>query len=133
MILDYQGQPARIETDPDAIANLKRKGWTERPARPSVTDSQVVEWDGSQWVTRDQTADELRRSWSAAEFMAKLTQTEMIGIITAARNDPAVELVKVYLAVHPTVHSDNPLLLSSLDMLVSKGLLTEQRKAEILS
>ena len=135
-ILDYQGQ-ARSETDAAIIATLVRKGWTVRPSPPSISDTQTAAWNGSEWVVRDLTADELaaknRRQWTAAEFLARFTTAEMVGIITAARTDAEVELIKISLAVNTTIHSDNPQLLQSLAALVGKGLLTSQRRDEVLS
>jgi hypothetical protein len=136
MILDYLAL-TRNETDPVTIATLKRKGWVERPEPPTIQDSQAVDWDGSTWAVRDLTAEEIatknRKQWTAAEFLAKFTVGEMVGIITAARTDAEVELIKISLAVNTTIHSDNQQLIQSLAALVAKGLLTKQRRIEVLS
>jgi hypothetical protein len=136
MILDYLGQ-SRSETHSTIIATLKRKGWVERAAAPSVTSRQVAEWDGDEWVVRDLTTEELaaknRKAWTPAEFLEKFTQDELVAMVEAARTDAVVELIKIKLTAHASLHNDALLLLQSLDILTAKGLLAAGRKAELLS
>lgn len=49
-ILDYPGQAPREADDAEAIANLLRKGWIERPLPPDIGPGEVCAWDGAQWV-----------------------------------------------------------------------------------
>jgi hypothetical protein len=48
---DYPGQPPRSAVDGTEIANLLRKGWTQRPEPPAHDpQTHTVRWDGAQWV-----------------------------------------------------------------------------------
>lgn len=57
MILDY-GTFSRNETKPKTITILKQKGWVERPDAPATTNTEIAEWNGSQWVVRSLTNEE---------------------------------------------------------------------------
>ena len=64
----------RTRTDPTSFTaeELTDAGYTEVSNRPSITDSQVLEWDSQtiDWVIRDKTAEEL-----AAEEASRRNQT----------------------------------------------------------
>lgn len=46
------GLLVRTETDPSVIAQLQRKGWTQRPAAPSVQAGQEAVWENGAWLVR---------------------------------------------------------------------------------
>ena len=60
MILDHLNE-CRIEEDPEAIANLLRKGWIERPEPPSFDASKQSppQWEGGKWVIYNLTSEQL--------------------------------------------------------------------------
>lgn len=47
----------RNESDPDVIARLLAKGWTQQPLPPSVADNQESYWDEGQWKIRAKPSD----------------------------------------------------------------------------
>lgn len=47
--LTYQCE-LRIETDPDAIQNLLRKGWTEAPQPQYDPNTETCTWQNCQWI-----------------------------------------------------------------------------------
>ena len=68
MILDYPNQPPRSTEDAAEIANLKRKGWTERPDPPQVSASETVRWENGAWVVDQVPLEDLR-----ARIVAQIT------------------------------------------------------------
>lgn len=73
MILDYPNQPPRSTDDAAEIANLKRKGWTERPEAPQVSASETLRWENGAWVVDQVPLEDLR--------------TRIVAQITAAADD----------------------------------------------
>ena len=65
----------RTRTDPTSFTaeELADAGYTEVSDKPTITDSQVLEWDSQSvdWVIRDKTSEEI-----AAELAAKRTNQE---------------------------------------------------------
>ena len=66
------------------------------------------------------------------EFLQKFTTEELIAIKTAAKTDVSVEVWLWMFDSAQEVRLNDPNLISGLDNLVSLGLLTEQRRNEIL-
>lgn len=67
------------------------------------------------------------------QFRSKFSFTERVAITSAAETDAGVKVIVDDLNVVDEVDLGDPAVASSLDYLISKGLLTEQRKQEILS
>ncbi len=65
------------------------------------------------------------------EFMCLFTSAEMIGIMAASDSDPAVRLFLKQLDNVENVKFSDKNTMASLAYLVSKGLITEERKAQI--
>lgn len=137
MTLTYQ-HFTRVETAADIIANLQRKGWVENepPAHDAATQHAPT-WNGTAWVTQDKTAEEIaaeaRRVWTPAEFRALFTDAELLAFLAAAKQDAQLDMLRFKLTTVQQVVSDNPELLGAMDALVTAGILTEQRKQEILA
>ena len=66
-------------------------------------------------------------------FRYRLTDAEYVGILTAAKTDVEVMAWVETFNMVSQVNLDDPRTASGLDMMVSKNLLTEERKAEILT
>jgi len=66
-------------------------------------------------------------------FRYRLTNAEYVGILTAAKTDVEVMAWVETFNMVSQVNLDDPRTASGLDMMVSKNLLTEERKAEILT
>ena len=66
-------------------------------------------------------------------FRYRLTDAEYVGILTAAKADVEVAAWVETFNMVSQVNLDDPRTASGLDMMVSKDLLTEERKTEILT
>ena len=67
------------------------------------------------------------------EFRFRLTDAEYIGILSAAKTDVEVQAWVETFNMVTQINLDDPRTISGLDMMVAKGLLTEERKTEILT
>ena len=76
---------------------------------------------------------EIRRSWTAYQFLLRFTAAERAAFRAAALTDPNVADFQQLAQAAQEVLSDDPMTVAGMDYLVSVGLLTEQRKQEILS
>jgi len=66
-------------------------------------------------------------------FRYRLTDAEYVGILAAAKTDVEVMAWVETFNMVSQVNLDDPRTASGLDMMVSKDLLTEERKTEILT
>lgn len=73
------------------------------------------------------------KSWSAKEFLDRFTVQELAGFEVAQRTDPILAVLLRKLSASTEVHSDNAELLAGFDYVVAQGLLTPERRAEILA
>ena len=67
------------------------------------------------------------------QFVNRFTLEEMVAIESAADNDPEVRVFLRLLDVAEDIDLQNEKLLSGLNLLVSKGILTQERLEEVLS
>lgn len=92
--------------------------------------------DWTQMQTAEQIA-EAARSWPRYYGNDKLdkpfTPTEQIAVVTATLTDPIVKLMYDRLLGAAYLTYEDPETEQGLSLLVSKGLLTEERKAEIVT
>lgn len=107
---------------------------------PSVTANQIADssWQIGQqsvtetWLVRNKTADELRAHWTAYQFLLRFTAEERAAFRAAALTDPMVaDFQQLAQAAQEVINTD-PMTVAGMNYLVSVGLLTEQRKTEIL-
>jgi hypothetical protein len=66
-------------------------------------------------------------------FRYRMTDQEYVGILTAAKTDVEVAAWVETFNMVSQINLDDPRTKSGLDMMVSKGLLTQQRETEILT
>jgi hypothetical protein len=66
-------------------------------------------------------------------FRYRLTDAEYVGILTAAKTDVEVAAWVETFNMVTQVNLDDPRTASGLEMMVTKSLLTEERKTEILT
>lgn len=108
---------------------------------PVVSSTQVAEESfqinastvNQVWTVRNKTPDELRITWTAYEFINRFTPAERAAYRAAAKTDDLVaDFVDMAQAAQEVI-SDDPLTIQGMDYLVSIGVLTENRKQEILS
>lgn len=85
------------------------------------------------WTVRNKTTDELRKTWTAYEFLLRFTPQERSAYRQAAQtNDMVADFMSLAQAAQEII-SDDPITIQGMDYLVSIGLLTQQRRDEILS
>lgn len=107
---------------------------------PTVSSTQVAESTfeiqrnsvDQVWNIRNKTADEMRKTWTAYQFLNRFTYPERAAYRQAAKTDDLVaDFISLAQAAQEIV-SDDPMTIQGMNYLVSIGILTEQRKAEIL-
>lgn len=104
--------PHKIELQADEFPD---KGWTYAPGETPRFKPPVVP-----------------RVWTAYQFLLRFTEAELLGIRTAANTDPITWRFLTLATAAQEIVSDDPQTVAGMDYLVSAGLLTEQRKGEIL-
>ncbi len=67
------------------------------------------------------------------DYMRRFTLAEEAGIRVAARTDPMIEVILGRLSAAEYVDVTDPETMAGVDYLVSQGLLTAERKAEVLA
>lgn len=72
------------------------------------------------------------QAWTAYEFLLRFTATERAAFRAAAVTDPQVADFQQLAQAAQEIRSDDPMTLAGMDYLVSVGLLSSERRAEIL-
>lgn len=65
-------------------------------------------------------------------FLSKFTQEEIATALTLRKTDLTVDAALLQLTTYPVVNNKNPLTLQLMDILVSKNIITQTRREEIL-
>jgi len=108
---------------------------------PTITNSQKVvegpitvrDLDALQtWLVVDKTAEEMRIIWSPMAFLLRFTAEERSAMRAAAKVDDNAADFMLILQTADEIWSDHPFTVAGLAMLVQAGIITEQRRAEIL-
>lgn len=84
------------------------------------------------YILRNKTADELRKIWTAYEFLTRFTQQERATLRAAAATDPLVADFSQLLGAAQEVISDDPVTMQAMDYLVYAGYITNDRRSEIM-
>jgi uncharacterized protein (DUF1330 family) len=102
-----------------------------------------IEWAGMEFVTHNHTPDVIDEgvtdapvvvmTWTKLEYLRRFTQDERIAIRTAAKSVPQLEDYMALLELASEVRSDDPDIISALQMLEFSGLIGEGRAQEILN
>lgn len=79
------------------------------------------------------TAEAGKPAISKLDFLKRLTFAERVAIETAAESDPEIRVVKESLRLSEEIRLDDPEMIAGLELYVGKGLITEERKNEILN
>jgi hypothetical protein len=85
------------------------------------------------WSVRAKTPDELRQTWTSYEFLARFTASERAAIRSGSMSDAALADFLMFSQAAQEVVSDDPVTAAGMDYLVSLGILTPARRAELLS
>ena len=113
-------------------------GYTQQP---SVSATEIAEFSfvinpttvDQLWTVRNKTADELQITWTAYQFLNRFTYAERAAYRTAAKTDDLVADFVGLAQAAQEILSDDPMTIQGMDYLVSIGVLTQQRRDEILS
>ena len=84
------------------------------------------------YILRNKTPEELRKTWTAYEFLTRFTQQERATLRSAATNDPLVADFSQLLGAAQEVISDDPVTIQAMDYLVYAGYITNERRSEIM-
>lgn len=84
------------------------------------------------WQVVDKTADELRKIWSPMAFLLRFTAEERALMRASAKVDENAADFMLILQTADEIWSDHPFTVAGLQMLVQAGIITEQRRLEIL-
>jgi hypothetical protein len=84
------------------------------------------------WTVRPKTADELRKIFTAYEFLLRFTPQERAAFRAAANTDPLVADFQQLASAAQEVIGDDPMTIAGMNYLVSVGLLSQERSDEIL-
>jgi hypothetical protein len=74
----------------------------------------------------------VHRQWTAYEFLLRFTAGERAAFRAAAITDPQVADFQQLAQAAQEIRSDDPMTIAGMDYLVSVGLLSSERRAEIL-
>ena len=85
------------------------------------------------WIVRNKTTDELRKVWTAYEFLNRFTYSERAAYRQAAKTDDLIADFMSLAQAAQEIISDDPMTVQGMNYLVSVGILTQQRRDEILS
>ena len=84
------------------------------------------------YILRNKTAEEMRKVWTAYEFLTRFTQQERATLRTAAQTDPLVADFSQLLGAAQEVISDDPVTIQAMDYLVYAGYITNERRSVIM-
>ena len=142
--LEYQvdGQPATVDAPLFILDEVERTApeydsATQRLSSvPAHADIEAGEWVLRSYEVVALSADELaanaRKTWpNAAAFLNEFTMPELAGI--SLSSDPTIAALRLLLASWPSdIWSDDPRIQAGMEVLVSSGIIDEERRDEIL-
>jgi hypothetical protein len=118
--------------------NLKAQIYQPLPPQPSYNEeTQRIEWGDAGWnvidLTQEEIAAKTRKIWETkADFWNEFTSSEQLDIMDSTI--PDIRLLDRQLIVWSgEIWSDDERVLNGLNALVITGIITDQRKAEILN
>ena len=122
-----------------AAGNPKAEAWLPLPAPPSHDSAtqHPPEWESGEWIIREKTEEEIaadaRKVWeNSAAFLAEFSVSETEAIATSTH--PTVKRLTLRLSTWAgRVFSDDPHVSGGLSLLVAVGILTTERRTEILT
>lgn len=84
------------------------------------------------YVLRNKTPEEMRKVWTAYEFLTRFTQQERAILRAASATDALVADFSQLLGAAQEVISDDPVTIQAMDYLVYAGYITNDRRSEIM-
>ena len=107
---------------------------------PTVSSLEIAEYSfqinensvDQVWTVRPKTLDELRKAWTAYEFLNRFTYSERAAYRQLAKTDDMVADFMSLAQAAQEIISDDPTTIAGMNYLVSVGIISESRKNEIL-
>lgn len=128
-----------VHAEWQAEDNPKADTWLLQPTPPSYNPAthHAPEWVGLDWLVAEKTAEDLaaeaRKIWeNPAAFLAEFSVTEAESLAISTHPTVARLRQRLYTWVG-RVFSDDPHVAGGLSLLVALGILTSERRAEILT
>jgi hypothetical protein len=119
-------QKTKMYTVPTNLILVNNPGLTPDQA---VAFIDVLVWNGVNFIPYI----EKEKIISKYDFIKRFTLAEMVAMETKAETDNVVDLIqKVLFNVSDKIDIGDPYLINLMDVLVSKNVITEERKATIL-
>jgi hypothetical protein len=84
------------------------------------------------YILRNKTPEEMRKVWTAYEFLTRFTQQERATLRAASATDPLVADFSQLLGAAQEVVSDDPVTIQAMDYLVYAGYITNDRRSVIM-
>jgi len=84
------------------------------------------------WSVVNKTAEELRKTWSAMEFLLRFTAEERAALRAQAAIDPVTADFLQLVQAAQQVENDHPLTIQGMGYLVTLGIITQERSNEVL-
>jgi len=84
------------------------------------------------YVLRNKIPEEMRKVWTAYEFLTRFTQQERATLRSASATDPLVADFSQLLGAAQEVISDDPVTMQAMDYLVYAGYITNERRSVIM-
>ncbi len=84
------------------------------------------------YILRNKTPEEMRKVWTAYEFLTRFTQQERATLRSASATDPLVADFSQLLGAAQEVVSDDPVTIQAMDYLVYAGYITNDRRSVIM-
>ena len=112
----------------------------ENDVYPEINQNQAIDIDYivqpdkviRLYIVRNKTPDELRKVWTAYEFLTRFTQQERATLRAASATDTLVADFSQLLGAAQEVISDDPVTIQAMDYLVYAGYITNDRRSEIM-
>jgi hypothetical protein len=108
---------------------------------PDVSESEIAEYSWQVnpdsvtqvWTVRAKTEKEMRKKWTAYQFLLRFTAEERAAFRAASLTNANVADFQQLAQAAQEIVSDDPMTVAGMDYLVSQGLLTQARRDEILN
>lgn len=84
------------------------------------------------YILRNKTPEEMRKVWTAYEFLTRFTQQERATLRAASATDALVADFSQLLGAAQEVISDDAVTIQAMDYLVYAGYITNDRRSEIM-
>lgn len=128
----YKGSDLRICQTDEEFQTLSRKGYRIREDPPTTDEFHYPDWNHQtqQWEIKERPV--IIGEWSSLDFLLRLTFDERTELALQARTNPLVSDFRLLCASSGSVRANHPLTVQGLNYIQQLGIITEERKNQIL-